>query len=80
MLTPDLINRFPKNPEKPILYVVYNQDMIADAAYLINEIWGEDYLAEHVTITSIDVELSQNTREYAIYLDPLMQTYKHSWN
>ena len=74
-----LIRKFPDKPTKPILYVVYNQDMIAEAAYMINEVWGEDYLDTNVTITSIDVEKSQDTRKYDIYLDPTMQTYKYSW-
>ena len=76
----ELILKFPQNPKKPILYVVYNQEMIAEAAYLISEVWGLDYLEKNVTITSIDTETSRKTNYYDVYLDPTMQICKHSWN
>lgn len=77
MMSTELIKRFPKEPLKPILYVVYNNEMIESAKFLIEHIHGSDYL-KHVTVTAFDAR--PNDGHYELYIDPTVYTYKHSWN
>lgn len=77
--TEELIRRFPEQPEEPILYVVYHEDMIMDAAHLIACIHGSDYLVEHVSIVPLSTKVEDHTK-YDVYIDPTVYKYMHSWN
>ena len=79
MYSTDLIRRLPKEPTLPILYVVYNDAMIEGAQFLIAEIHGFAYLS-NVTVVSSLGDGSKNKLNYETYIDPLVYTYKHSWN
>ena len=81
MYSTELIRKFPDNPTKPILYVVYNHEHVLEAELFIGMIHGQEYLKNVKIIgsdTSIDTHSS--TRDYDVYIDPLVYTYKHSWN
>lgn len=79
MHSTELIRKFPAVPDRPILYVVYNQEHIRDAKIFIGMIHGDEYLNEHVTITTIDTPLKKE-RDYSVYIDPMVFAYKNSWN
>lgn len=79
MYSTELIRKFPCNPDRPILYVVYNKQHISDAKYFIEMMHGEDYLNEHVTITTFGKPFKK-TRDYDVYIDPTVFAYKNSWN
>lgn len=81
MYSTELIRKFPETPFEPILYVVYNEDMINDAETLISIIHGEEYVDKHVKVVAFNASPPLNkTRKYQVYIDPLVYTYKHSWN
>jgi hypothetical protein len=79
MYSTELIRKFPDIPEQPILYVVYNEQHIRDAETFIGMIHGEQYLKEHVTITTFNKPLTKG-RDFSVYIDPMVYKYKHSWN
>lgn len=79
MYSTELIRKFPDTPDKPILYVVYNEQHINDAELFIGMIHGEKYLNEHVTITTFGAPF-EKTRDYDVYIDPTVFAYKNSWN
>lgn len=79
MYSTELIRKFPCDPVKPILYVVYNEQHIRDAELFISLIHGPQYFEEHVTITTFS-DPFQKTRDYDVYIDPMVYAYKHSWN
>ena len=79
MYSTELIRKFPYEPTKPILYVVYNEQHIPDAELFIGMIHGEEFLKEHVTITTFGSPFKK-TRDYEVYIDPNVFKYKHSWN
>ena len=81
MYSTELIRKFPDNPKKPILYVVYNEDHILEAELFIGMIHGKDYL-KNVKIIPSDTDISTHSslRDYDVYIDPVVHTYKNSWN
>ncbi len=79
MYSTEMIRKFPQNPDKPILYVVYNEDLIVDAKVLITTIHGVDYLDEYVTIVPLNTKVEDH-RKYLVYIDPTVYKYMHSWN
>lgn len=79
MYSTELIRKFPTEPEKPILYVVYNEDMIMDTATLISTIHGADYLVDHVCIVPLATKVEDHTK-YDVYIDSTVYKYMHSWN
>jgi hypothetical protein len=79
MYSTELIRRLPKEPTDPILFVVYNEPMVEDAKFYIRAIHGQDYLEEHITVVPFDHKIP-NYRDYEIYIDPVVYTYKNSWN
>lgn len=79
MYSTELIRKFPENPEAPILYVVYNNDMVFDAKVLITSIHGADYFDEFVTVVPISTKID-DYRKYDVYMDPNVYKYMHSWN
>lgn len=79
MYSTELIRKFPEKPHRPILYVVYNEQHIRDAELFISLIHGSEYFEEHVTITTFGSPF-EKTREYEVYIDPMVYAYKHSWN
>lgn len=78
MYSTELIRKLPSVPAGPILYVVYNEDMIPEAKALIGTIHGPEYL-EHVTIVPYNGKV-ENVRDYSVFIDPIVFTYKNSWN
>lgn len=81
MYSTELIRKFPDNPEKQILYVVYSKEMVWEAKALIGTIHGVDYADNHVTVIPFSEKHDDmNLRDYSIYIDPTVFTYKHSWN
>jgi hypothetical protein len=78
MYSTELIRKFPADPVKPILYVVYNEDMVESAQFLVASIHGFPYL-KHVTVTAFDNRPKDGVN-YDLYIDPTVYTYKHSWN
>lgn len=79
MYSTELIRKFPENPTNPILFVVYNEDMVDDAAFYIASIHGAEYLDEHVTIVPLHTRVDEHIK-YDVYIDPMVYKYKHSWN
>ncbi len=78
MYSTELIRKLPESPDAPILYVVYNRAMIQEAEALIGTIHGDRYLA-NVKVVPFDHKI-ENYRDYNIYIDPIVYTYKNSWN
>jgi hypothetical protein len=80
MYSTELIRRFPEEPQRPILYVVYNEEMIESTQFLIATIRGFPYL-KHVTIVPFNKRPNDWRKlDYEMYIDPTVYTYKHSWN
>lgn len=80
MYSTELIRKFPENPSDPVLYVVYNDEHINEAAFHIAMIHGTEYLDSHVKIVSFDKPFDKNGINYQVYIDPMVFKYKHSWN
>ena len=78
MYSTELIQKMPNKPKAPILYVVYNEAMMREAEALIGTIHGPEYL-ENVKVIPFDHKI-KNYRDYMIYIDPIVYTYKNSWN
>ena len=70
----DAILRLPVDPQKDIVWIVYNSDMVEYTRNLIKELRGEDYLSR--------VKVVARTEAYQynghIYFDPLL--YDHLGN
>lgn len=79
MHSTELIRNFPENPHRPILYVVYNDNMVFDARVLITSIHGADYFDEYVTVVPLNTMVDDH-RQYDVYMDPNVYKYMHSWN
>ena len=79
MYSTELIRKFPDSPDKPILYVVYNDTHIQDAESFIGVIHGEEYLKEHVTVLPLNTKVDDPSL-YQVYIDPMVYKYLHSWN
>lgn len=81
MYTTELIRRMPQSPQKPILFVVYSNNMIKEAELLIATIKGRDYLFDFVTVTAFETPMpKEEGMKYDVYLDPTVFMYKNSWN
>lgn len=78
MYSTELIRKFPDNPDKPILYVVYNEDHIHQALSFIGIIHGPDYL-DNVKVVPFGKPFA-DVSSYDVYIDPLVYKYQHSWN
>lgn len=81
MYSTELIRKFPDTPDKQILFVVYNKEMMMEAKALIGTIHGVDYLEKHVKVVPFteqqeDLDLTQ----YSVYIDPTVMKYKQSWS
>ena len=79
MYSTELIRKFPEAPTSPILFVVYNEDMVEDAMFYISTIHGEQYLNDHVTVVPLNTKVEDHIM-YDVYIDPMVYKYKHSWN
>lgn len=79
MHTTEMIRRFPEAPEHPILFVVYNDDMVAGTKTLIDIIHGSDYCDRYCTVVSLNTKVDDHSM-YDVYIDPTVYTYMHSWN
>lgn len=79
MYSTELIRKFTPDPKAPILYVVYNEDMVDDAKELVSIIHGPKYLEEHVTIVPLNTKVEDHIK-YDVYIDPTVYKFMHSWN
>ena len=79
MFSTELIRKFPQNPTKKILYVVYAEDHIEDATFYVIAIHGFDYRDEFVKIVPINTKV-EDLSTYDAYIDPMVYKYMHSWN
>ena len=79
MYSTELIRKLPDYPDQPILFVVYNDDMVDDAEFYIATLRGQDYLDKHVTVVPLNTKVD-DVRKYAVYIDPMVYKYQHSWN
>lgn len=79
MYSTELIRKFPETPINPILFVVYNEEMVPDAEFFISNIHGDEYLKENVTVIPYNTKVDDR-RMYDVYIDPMVYKYKHSWN
>lgn len=67
--TYDAIRRLPDNPDGPIYWVCYNEDMKIGAEQLIKLIKGESYL-DHCRVISRDKFEVPMSGHYSIYYSP----------
>lgn len=79
MYSTEMIRKFPAAPERPILFVVYNEDMVEDARAYIAVIHGFDYLDRYCTVVPLATKV-ENHNHYDVYIDPVVYKYMHSWN
>lgn len=80
MYSTELIKKFPTNPDRPITFVVYKDDYIDDAKFLIGSIHGFDYLDEHVTVVAInDAGKTRDPINTQVWIDPTVYQYMNSW-
>lgn len=81
MYTTELIRKFPQEPTRPIVFVVYHKDYIHDAEDMISIIHGQDYLSQYVRVIDINHEHGGNLdpSQCDIWIDPNVLRYKNSW-
>lgn len=79
MYSTELIRKFPEYPTRPILFVVYNEEMVFDAYTLIQATRGPEYMSKNVTVVPLHSKV-ENVRDYDVYIDPMVYKYQHSWN
>jgi hypothetical protein len=73
-----MIRKFPVEPTRPILYVVYNNQMIPGAEQLIKNMCGTHYFEDYVTVVSKSNKVLDHNK-YDVYIDPMVHKYMHSW-
>jgi hypothetical protein len=78
MYSTELIRKFPEVPKRPILFVVYNNEMVHEALTLIAATRGPEYLSK-VQVVPLNTKVD-NVRDYDVYIDPMVYKYQHSWN
>lgn len=67
----NIIRNLPENPQKPILWVVYNEDMVEYAQNLIAEIKGKEYM-KHIRVVS----KNQTSKQVGtVYFDPMLMDH-----
>lgn len=79
MTTIEMIRKFPQLPNKPILYVVYNEDHVSSVEEDIAFERSSDYLTRHVTVVPLNTRVDDHSK-YEVYIDPAVYVYMHSWN
>lgn len=62
------IKNLPDNPTKPILWIVYNEDMVEHTRCVIESIRGSDYM-KNVIVTS---RANSSKHRGTVYFDPLL--------
>lgn len=67
-----MINGLPKQPDGPIIWIVYNEDMVGYVQNLISDIKGKDYLDEFVTVVPRSSSSKYNGK---IYFDPMLMDH-----
>lgn len=73
--TDRLIRSLPSDPDKKIIWIVYNSDMIASARKRLVDVWGEHYVNRNVEVVSRTNSSKFNGH---IYFDPWF--YSHLSN
>ena len=63
----NLVNRLPLNPDKPIIWIVYNEDMLDFVRSTIASIRGYKYVLDHVKVVTRADASKYNGH---IYFDP----------
>ncbi len=79
MYSTEMIRKFPVQPQRPILFVVYNDTMVEDAEFLIKTLHGSSYVDNHVTVVPLNTKVEDHSK-YDVYIDPMVYKYQHSWN
>lgn len=62
------IARLPDNPTSSMVWIVYNEDMVAYTQQIIEEVKGKDYL-KHIKVVSRDHSSKEQGR---VYFDPML--------
>lgn len=65
------ISNLPDNPKKPILWIVYNEDMVEYTRNLISEIKGQDYM-KHIKVIPRD---RSSKEPGTVYFDPMLMDH-----
>jgi len=76
-----IIDQLPENPQLPILYVVYNDDMIKHAVMAIIASRGLEYFDTYVTVRAANTDTTNYMREYPlqlVYIDPTVFKYANN--
>ena len=79
MYSTEMIRKFPSNPQKPILFVVYNDEHVNDAEFHIALIHGTEYLDNNVKVVPLNTKVD-DLDQRDVYIDPVVYKYMHSWN
>lgn len=79
MYSTEMIRKFPADPRRKILFVVYNEQHVDDAEFYISNIHGDDYLNEWVKVVPLNTKVEKHST-YDVYIDPTVYKYMHSWN
>lgn len=77
--TVDIIKRFPEDPDRPIIYFVYNEDLVHGTESIIRLMKGEDYFNRHVTVKPLRTEDNKEhiiDTKHVCYYDPLIHQLK----
>lgn len=83
MYTTELIRKFPKVPNRKILFVIYDKEFQEDAETFIRTIHGDEYMNDFVEIVTIKDNVDKNHYSpafYEIWIDPTVFKYMGSWN
>lgn len=80
MTTLDIIKRFPKFPERPIVLIVYNEELCEDAETDILFEHGSAYLEKFVTVVPQSTDDSPTLRAEGcdVYLAPEMLRFMNN--
>lgn len=79
--TNELINEFPVDPALPIVFIAYNEDMIAAIENNIIETHGQEYFDKYVTVVAANTTGAKDVSfcgPSAIYLDPNFFRYHNN--
>lgn len=79
MYSTEMIRKFPTDPARRILFVVYNEQHVDDAEFYISTLHGEEYLDRWVDVVPLNTKV-EDYRKYDVYIDPIVYKYMHSWN
>ena len=73
-----VIRAFPEEPDKPIIYYVYDQAYIKEAVMRIIAIHGLDYFDKHIEVRAVGTKDEQLDSMNISYFDPSVFTYRNN--